>query len=87
MRLSICRRSPIVDLAIDQFGHNPVIFRIQHGLAVFDADILSLDITKFREPLLEDFKSLEIGILRGHIAHDWNCLGIGLRNLDDGQQG
>jgi hypothetical protein len=86
------RRNNYVDLTIDQFGHDPVIFRIQHGLAVFDADILSLDITKFREPFLEDFKSLWIGILRRHIAHDRNCLGIGprnldARNLDDGRQG
>jgi hypothetical protein len=54
---------------------------------VFDADTLSLGITKFREPLLEDFKSLWIGILRGNIGHDRSRLGIGPRNFDDSQKG
>jgi hypothetical protein len=63
-------RKDHIDFTIDQVGHYAVIFRVQDGFAVFDADVLSLDIAQFRQRLLEDFKPFRIGILGGYIAHD-----------------
>ena len=58
-----------------------MIFRVQDRLAVLNADVFSLDIAKFRQPLFEDLKTLRISILRGHIAYDRQLLGNSFGNL------
>jgi len=54
----------------DKVGHRSVVLAVQDRFAVFDTDVLSLNVSEFHQPLLEDFKALRICILRGHIAHD-----------------
>jgi hypothetical protein len=80
------RRKDHIDLPIDQVGHHALIFCVQDGLVVFDADVLLFNITKLRQPVLEDFKSLRIGIFGRHIAHDRQRLSSSVGNLNHCQQ-
>jgi hypothetical protein len=80
------RRENNIDLLIEQVGQHAPVLRVQDSLSVFDTDILSLDVAEFRQSFLKNFKPCRIGILGSDIAHQWNCLSVGLRTLHDGQQ-
>src|SRR5215470_11253665 len=83
MRLSIPRRSPInwgayIVVPVDQIGDDSVILCIQYGFAIFDADVLSFNVAKLRQPLPEHVEPFRIGIFGGDIAHDWQGLSSNL---------
>ena len=64
-----------------------MVLSVQHRFAVFDANVLPVDVAKLRQSVFEDFQPFRISVLGGHVAHNRRRLSGTISDLRCSQQG